>query len=101
MIILTGIRAMLEDLADDAVADDEAEQPSPAGIEAPAIVCVAGRNELDEAAALLLVHLLRSEQYAYEAEALPADALAADSATRPLPRHVGLVCLSLNWCACH
>ena len=39
---------------------------------------MAGRNELDEAAGSLLVHLLRSEQSVAIAEALPAEALTSD-----------------------
>ena len=57
-----GIRAMLEDLSGDAPADASSitERAAPPIIEgASGIVCVAGRNELDEAAASLLVHLLR------------------------------------------
>ncbi len=94
-MIKEGIRAMLEDLSDDAVGDAGAEGSAQAEIEAPGIVCVAGRNELDEAAASLLVHLLRSEHYAGVAEALPPDALASDSPDQPLFRRAGLVCLSL------
>jgi predicted PurR-regulated permease PerM len=94
-IIVTGIRAMLEDLADDAAADAEAEQPVSLKTEEPAIVCVAGRNELDEAAALLLVHLLRAENHFRAAEALPADALASDVDSQSPFRHARWVCLSL------
>ncbi|MBV8090776.1 MAG: AI-2E family transporter, partial [Alphaproteobacteria bacterium] len=94
-IIVTGIRAMLEDLADDAAPNAEAEQPLSLRTEEPAIVCVAGRNQLDEAAALLLVHLLRAEHHPGGAEALPADALAPDVSSHSLFRYAELVCLSL------
>ncbi|MBV8338261.1 MAG: hypothetical protein JO358_23085, partial [Alphaproteobacteria bacterium] len=94
-IIVTGIRAMLEDLADDAAPNAEAEQPLSLRTEEPAIVCVAGRNQLDEAAALLLVHLLRAEHHPGGAEALPADALATDVSSHSLFRYAELVCLSL------
>jgi hypothetical protein len=56
---------------------------------------VAGRNELDEAAASLLVHQLRSEHSVRIGEALPAEALASDNPReRPFERAT-LVCLSL------
>jgi predicted PurR-regulated permease PerM len=94
-MIVDGIRAMLEDLADAGVAGDQGDEPAPRRIEEPAIVCVAGRNELDEAAALLLVHLLRADRHPGLAEALPAHALTADARSQPLFRQAGLVCLSL------
>jgi hypothetical protein len=92
-----GIRAMLEDLCDDAVADggstaEHAVRPVIEGV--PGIVCVAGRNELDEAAASLLVHLLRSEHSVRMEEALPAEALASDR-YRSLLEHATVICLSL------
>jgi predicted PurR-regulated permease PerM len=97
MTIKEGIRAMLDGLADD-VADgaptpDDAARPAIEGT--PDIVCVAGRNELDEAAAALLVHLLRSEHSVRIGEALPAEALAPDNpGERPFERPM-LICLSL------
>lgn len=90
-MIKGGVRAMLEDLSDNSIA----ELASRAETEAPRIVCVAGRNELDEAAASLLVHLLRSEHHAGVAEALSADALALDGPDQPSLQHATLVCLSL------
>lgn len=95
MMIKNGIQAMLEDLSDDAGAEDGPEQTPLPGIVPQRIVCVAGRNELDEAVALLLVHLLRSEHHAGVAEALPADALASDRPIQPPFRQAGLACLSL------
>ena len=94
-IIVAGIRAMLEDLADEAAPDAEAEPPVSPRTEEPAIVCVAGRNELDEAAALLIVHLWRAEHRPGGAEALPTYALAADAGSQSVFRRAGLVCLSL------
>ena len=95
LMIKDGIRAMLEDLSDDAAAGATSEHSAPSVIErAPGIVCVAGRNELDEAAALLLVHLLRSEHSVGMAEALPAEALASDSFQSML-EHATVICLSL------
>jgi predicted PurR-regulated permease PerM len=95
LMIKDGIRAMLEDLSDDAAAGATSEHSAPSVIQrAPGIVCVAGRNELDEAAALLLVHLLRSEHSVGTAEALPAEALASDS-FQPSLEHATVICLSL------
>ena len=59
------------------------------------IVCVAGRNELDEAAALLLVNVLRRERHIDIGAPLSADALSVDTAHLPLFREASLVCLSL------
>jgi predicted PurR-regulated permease PerM len=95
MMVRDGIQTILEDLSDDVAADAGAEQATAPEIQTREIVCVAGRNELDEAAALLLVYLLRSEHYARVAEALPADALVSDGPNQALIRHAGLVCLSL------
>ena len=90
-----GIRAMLEDLSDDEIADPTAEHsPRPTIKEAPRIICVAGRNELDEAAASLLVHLLRSERSVRVAEALPPEALRSDSYHSALDDATA-ICLSL------
>jgi hypothetical protein len=88
---------MLEDLSGDALADASSttEHAAPPIIEgASGIVCVAGRNELDEAAASLLVHLLRSEQSVGIAEALPAEALTSDRCQSSL-EHATVICLSL------
>ncbi len=96
-VIREGVRAMLDGLSDD-VADGvpTSEDTASSEIEgSPDIVCVAGRNELDEAAAALLVHLLRSEHSIRIGEALPAEALASDNPVeRPFERAM-LVCLSL------
>jgi hypothetical protein len=79
LTIKQGVQAMLENLSDEAAADPTSgHSPSPVMGESPRIVCVAGRNELDEAAALLLVHLLRLERPGAIAEALPAEALKSD-----------------------
>ncbi len=96
-MIKAGVRAMLDDLSDDA-ADGGATPEDAASSEmegTPEIVCVAGRNELDEAAASLLVYLLRSEHSVQIGEALPAEAFASDNPrAQPLERAT-LVCLSL------
>ena len=96
MIIKEGVRAILESLSED-VADQGAAPAHAARLGiggTPEIICVAGRNELDEAAALLLVHLLRSEQSIRTVVALPA--LASNNNPRErLFEQATLVCLSL------
>jgi predicted PurR-regulated permease PerM len=95
LMIRDGIRAMLEDLSDDTAADATSRGATPPKLEgAPRIVCVAGRNELDEAAALLLVHLLRSDYSVAIAEALPAEALTSDRYRSSL-EEATVICLSL------
>ena len=90
-----GIRALLEDVADDEVADTTAEHSAPPLLpEGTEIVCIAGRNELDEAAASLLVHLLRAEHSVEIADALPAEALTSDR-YRPTLERANVICLSL------
>jgi predicted PurR-regulated permease PerM len=93
-----GVRTMLENLSDDvpsnAAPASERSTRSEVGI-LPIIFCVAGRNELDEAAASLLVHLLRLESRFQVEEALPADALASDNSYRTPLKDATLVCLSL------
>ena len=91
MTIKEGIRAMLEGLADD-VADRAARAENEG---TPEIICVAGRNELDEAAALLLVNLLRSGHAVGTAEPLTSEALASDHPCERLFERARLVCLSL------
>ena len=94
LMIKEGIRAMLEDLSGDAAADAGSATGPPITEGASAIVCVSGRNELDEAAASLLVHLLRSQQSVSIADALPADALTSDRYQSSLA-HAIVICLSL------
>jgi len=53
------------------------------------VVCLAGRNELDETAAALLAHLLGG------AEVLPAETLSGEDRHRPALRSAATVCLSL------
>jgi predicted PurR-regulated permease PerM len=90
------IASMVDNLSQD---EDEASAPEPPVLPKPErmarIVCVAGRNELDEAAALLLVNLLRLERHLEVAPPLSADALSADAAYLPLFKDASLVCLSL------
>ena len=95
MLFREGIRALLEDIADEDTGDTTAEHSAPPVLrEATGIVCVAGRNELDEAAASLLVHLLRAEHSLNIAEALPAEALTSDRYQSALER-ASVICLSL------
>ena len=97
-MIRDGVRAMLEDLADDAAAaaSSKPEHAAKPGIEGPPeILCVGGRNELDEAAASLLVHLLRAKHSVRVGEALPAKTLVSNSPGERLFEQADLVCLSL------
>ena len=94
LMIREGIRTMLEDLSDDAPADaGAATGPATTG-GSSGIICVAGRNELDEAAGSLLVHILRSQQSVAIADALPAQALTSDRSRSSLD-HATVICLSL------
>jgi predicted PurR-regulated permease PerM len=97
MTIKAGVRAMLEGLSDDVSdgvpAPEHTARPETEG--APEIICVAGRNELDETAASLLVHLLRAEHSVRVDEALPAEALASSYPREWLFGQATLVCLSL------
>ncbi len=57
------------------------------------VLCIAGRNELDEAAALMLAHLLRARGYGVQV--FPADALAPESGHLFALKDAAIVCLSL------
>ena len=95
LMIKQGVQAMLENLSDEVTADPASgHSTSPVIGGAPRILCIAGRNELDEAAALLLVHLLRLEHPCTIAEALPAEALKADRYHSSLEEAM-VICLSL------
>jgi len=95
LLFKEGFRALLEDLADDEAADTTAERSAPPMLrETTGIACVAGRNELDEAAASLLVHLLRAQHSVDIADALPAEALTSDRYDLALER-ANVICLSL------
>src|SRR5271165_6920619 len=92
----TGIEAMIQNLSEDedtASAPEGAAQPKPE--RTLGVVCVAGRNDLDEAAALLLVHALRLEQHVDLGAPLSADALSADTDHPPPFKDASVVCLSL------
>jgi hypothetical protein len=90
------IEAMVENLSEDedaAPAPESTAGPKPEWM--PRIVCVAGRNELDEAAALLLVQMLRLEHQLEVEPPLSENALSADTAHLPVFRGASVVCLSL------
>jgi predicted PurR-regulated permease PerM len=102
-----GIRTLLENLSEDQKDDDSSpesvgrESVGPESVgrsqsgRAPGIVCVAGRNDLDEAAALLLVHLLRLERHNEIVAPLSSAALSSDASYLPLLKNASVVCLSL------
>jgi len=92
----SAIECMVENLLEDedaAAAPEHAAGPRPEGFSG--IVCVAGRNELDQAAALLLVNVLRLERRIDIGAPLSADALSADTAYFPFFKDASVVCLSL------
>jgi hypothetical protein len=90
----SAIGAVVENLLEDEdAAPEHAAGPKPGGV--CGIVCVAGRNELDEAAALLLVNVLRLERHIHIGAPLSADALSANTAYLPLFKDASVVCLSL------
>jgi predicted PurR-regulated permease PerM len=98
--ITQGFRVMLENLSD-ALPDEmnaTTMQPAITDVEpTPAIVCIAGRNEIDETAALCLAHLLNSHSHTEAVQVLSAEALASDNhhlRANPL-RSTTVVCLSL------
>ena len=90
------IASMVENLLEDedaTAAPEHATGPKREGLSG--ILAVAGRNELDEAAALLLVNVLRLERHIDIGAPLSADALSADAAHLPLFKEASVVCLSL------
>jgi len=95
LLIKDGIQAMLEDLSDDMAELPPSDHSTRPGIEGMLpIVCVAGRNELDEAAASLLIYLLRTEYGVAISEALPAEAVTSDLYHSSLA-DAAVICLSL------
>jgi predicted PurR-regulated permease PerM len=89
------IDTLLENLSEDAEGDSAAEDAARHKTAASRVVCVAGRNELDEAAALLLAHLLHREPHMNAGLPLLPDALSSDTSHLPLFMDASVVCLSL------
>jgi hypothetical protein len=87
-IIAEGFAALLDNLAEDGLVE-----PEEADGEGPAIACLAGRNELDLAAAWLLQHLLRRR--GHRAVAFSPDAVSSLNIDRLPLRGTAVVCLSL------
>ena len=85
---------MLENLLDDAHHEaDPAVDQSGFGPDSGSVICLAGRNELDEAAALMLAHLLRLRGCAVAV--LSADALAPAGGALFVLKDAAIICLSL------
>ena len=89
------IEAMLENLSQDEEAGSALEPATPQQGRLRRIVCVAGRNELDEAAAMLLTNLLHVEKHIDIGPPLPAGALSGDAGYLALFTDASIVCLSL------
>jgi predicted PurR-regulated permease PerM len=90
------IATMLENLSEDEDSESGPEHAARSRSEQRrGVICVAGRNELDEAAAMMLVHLLRTEQHLEVGPPLAPDALSSDASHLPLFRDASVVCLSL------
>jgi hypothetical protein len=88
-----GFSRMLDNLLEDSLPEaDTAEEREEIGAEGGPVVCIAGRNELDETAALLLAHLLHLRGRA--AQVFSADALTDGRALFVL-KDAAVVCLSL------
>jgi predicted PurR-regulated permease PerM len=95
------IAAMLDNLSDDAI-DDASATPEHTTGPMSVIHCVAGRNELDGAAALLLTHLLRlnnhvviEKNHVVIEQVLATDVLASNAASPKSSKDATLICLSL------
>jgi predicted PurR-regulated permease PerM len=88
-----GFSRMLDNLLEDSLPEaGSAVERQGTGPEGGSVVCIAGRNELDETAALLLAHLLHLRGCG--AQVLSADALADSTASFVL-KDAAVVCLSL------
>ena len=89
-----GFARILENLFDDSVIDsDAAPEAGAIAVDSGFVVCLAGRNELDEAAAMLLASLLRAR--GHHAYVFPPDSPAALGGHRVALRDAAVVCLSL------
>jgi predicted PurR-regulated permease PerM len=93
-IIAEGFAAILDNLSEDGLVDPRPAGERPAGEHSGAtIACIAGRNELDLAAAWLLQHLL--QQRGHRAAVFSPDAVSTFNIDRLPLRGVAVVCLSL------
>jgi predicted PurR-regulated permease PerM len=93
-----GFARILENLFDDAVLDngpgaEPQTGPETIGRGGGVVACVAGRNELDEAAAMLLSSLLQAR--GHNTSVVPADAVSALSGHSMALREASILCLSL------
>ena len=89
-----GFARILENLFDNSVINSEAAPEAGAvAVDSGFVVCLAGRNELDEAAAMLLASLLRAR--GHHAYVFPPDSPAALGGHRVALRDAAVVCLSL------
>ncbi len=91
--VKNGFARILENLFDDSVIEDLTTEGGARGPESGFIVCLAGRNELDEAAAMLLASLLRAR--GHRAYVFPVDSAGALGGHRVALRDAAVVCLSL------
>ena len=89
------LAALVENLSEDEECGSAAAPAAPPKPEASGVVCVAGRNELDEAAALLLAHLLYRERRIDTGPPLSPDTLSSDASHVPLFKNASVVYLSL------
>ena len=90
------IETMLENFSHDEDAGSALERTAfPQQQRRRRVVCVAGRNELDEAAAMLLTNLLHVEKHIEIGPPLSAGALSGDAGYLALFTDASIVCLSL------
>jgi predicted PurR-regulated permease PerM len=90
-MVAEGFAAILDNLTEGPAEPEPADgAPAPEG---PTIACLAGRNELDLAAASLLQHLLRAR--GHRALVFAPDAMASFNLARLPLKGVQVVCLSL------
>ena len=89
------IEALLENFSHDEDAGSLERTAIPQQPRRRRVVCVAGRNELDKAAAMLLTNLLHVEKHIETGPPLPAGALSGDAGYLALFTDASIVCLSL------
>ena len=90
-VIAAGLAAVLDNLAAEGLVEGDAGEPAETAAEL--VVCLAGRNELDLAAAWLLHHLLRRR--GHRALVFSPDAIATLNPARPPLKAAAVVCLAL------